>query len=171
MKPVVVRNIPRADADSVQDPRRRWASPPHMRRYGRSGLMKPYMRPIWSGASICGHRRDGCMAQPGDNWMIHAAIEQCKPGDVLVVGCTADNTDGMFGDLLATSAEARGGVRASSSMPVAATLRLLKEMGFPVWSQGDLGQGHGEGNARCGEHPGRLCRRERHPRRCDRRRR
>ena len=74
------------------------------------------------------------LAQPGDNWMIHVAVEQCQPGDMLVVGCTADNTDGMFGDLLATSLKARG-VKAWSSMPAAATSKTLKEMGFPVWSQ------------------------------------
>ncbi len=69
--------------------------------------MKPYLRPIWAGASICGPAVT-ILAQPGDNWMIHVAVEQCKPGDMLVVGCTADNTDGMFGDLLATSLKARG---------------------------------------------------------------
>ena len=105
MKPVVVRNIPRADTTACGILEGLGVSTSH-EALGRSGLMKPYMRPIWPGASICGPAVT-ILAQPGDNWMIHVAIEQCKPGDVLVVGVTADNTDGMFGDLLATSLKAR----------------------------------------------------------------
>src|SRR5437868_2847483 len=106
MRPVVVRNIKRADSNAVGTMQALGVSTSH-EALGRSGLMKPYMRPIWAGASIAGPAVT-VLAQPGDNWMIHVAIEQCQPGDVLVVGCTADNTDGMFGDLLGTSLKARG---------------------------------------------------------------
>jgi len=70
---------------------------------GRVGVMKPYLRPIYTGAGCAGSAVT-VLAQPGDNWMIHVAVEQCQPGDVLVVAVTADNTDGMFGELLASSA-------------------------------------------------------------------
>ena len=96
--------------------------------YGRFGLMKPYLRPVWSGAETSGTAVT-VLAQPGDNWMIHVAVEQCQPGDILVVGCTTDNTDGMFGDLLATSLMARG-VRGSSSMPAFATPKRCARWAF-----------------------------------------
>src|SRR6187549_3916095 len=132
MKPVVVRNIKRADSNAIGTLGAVGVSTAH-EAYGRIGLMKTYMRPIWSGASICGPAVT-VLAQPGDNWMIHVAIEQCQKGDVLVVGCTADNTDGMFGDLLGTSLKARG----VAGLVIDAGCRdvlALKEMGFPVWSR------------------------------------
>src|SRR5690349_18708207 len=105
MKPVVVRNIKRADANAAGALEGFGVSTTH-EAYGRIGLMKPYMRPIWPNASIAGPAVT-VLAQPGDNWMIHVAVEQCQKGDILVVGCTTDNTDGMFGDLLRTSLLAR----------------------------------------------------------------
>ncbi len=123
MKNVVVRNIKRADSNAIGT----------FEALGRYGLMKPYMRPIWAGASIAGPAVT-ILAQPGDNWMIHVAVEQCQPGDIVVLGVTADNTDGMFGDLLATSLKARGvkGLIIDAGCRDVAT---LKEMGFPVWSR------------------------------------
>ena len=132
MKPVVVRNIKRADSNAVGTMQALGVSTTH-EALGRSGLMKPYMRPIWAGACIAGPAVT-VIAQPGDNWMIHVAIEQCQPGDVMVVGCTADNTDGMFGDLLGTSLKARG----AKGLIIDAGCRdvkELKDMGFPVWSR------------------------------------
>jgi 4-hydroxy-4-methyl-2-oxoglutarate aldolase len=132
MKTVVVRNIVRADAGVVKRLGVLGTSTAH-EAYGRIGLMKPYMRPAWAGGEAAGTAVT-VLAQPGDNWMIHVAVEQCKPGDMLVVGCTADNTDGMFGDLLATSLMARGVV----GLVIDAGCRdvkSLREMGFPVWSK------------------------------------
>jgi 4-hydroxy-4-methyl-2-oxoglutarate aldolase len=132
MKNVVVRNIERTDAELVKRLGALGVATVH-EAYGRSGLMKPYLRPVWASGEAAGTAVT-VLTHPGDNWMIHVAVEQCQPGDMLVVGCSADNTDGMFGDLLATSLMARGvkglvidaGVRDAKS---------LREMGFPVWSR------------------------------------
>jgi len=132
MKTVVVRNIHRTDAALVKRLGALGASTVH-EAYGRIGLMKPYLRPAWAGGEAAGSAVT-VLTHPGDNWMIHVAVEQCRPGDILVVGCTADNTDGMFGDLLATSLKARGVV----GLVIDAGCRdvkSLREMGFPVWSK------------------------------------
>ena len=129
---IVKRNIVRADKAAVARLAKLGVATIH-EAMGRVGLMKPYMRPIYKGANICGTAVT-ILLQPGDNWMMHVAAEQLQPGDVAVAACTTDNNDGFFGDLLATSFQARGAVGLIIDGGVRDVVDLEK-MGFPVFSK------------------------------------
>jgi 4-hydroxy-4-methyl-2-oxoglutarate aldolase len=129
---VVVRNIDRADRQVVEHLGRLGVATVH-EAMGRVGLMKPYMRPIYPGARLAASAVT-ILAHPGDNWMLHVATELMQEGDIAVVGTSAENTDGMFGELIATSWRAHGCVGLITDAGCRDT-RELTEMKFPVWSR------------------------------------
>jgi 4-hydroxy-4-methyl-2-oxoglutarate aldolase len=129
---IVKRTIARADRKAVEQLARFGVATVH-EAMGRVGLMRPIMRPIYAGAHVCGPAVTVLM-HPGDNWMLHVAAEQIQSGDVVVAACTAENTDGFFGELLATSFRARGAM----GLVIDGGCRDVKEltaMKFPVWSR------------------------------------
>src|SRR5687768_3124377 len=129
---IAVRNVRRANAQAVAKLAKFGAATIH-EAMGRTGLLSPEMRPVYRGARVCGTAVT-VFGHPGDNWMLHVAAETLQAGDVVVMGFASETRDGMFGDLLATSFRARGGVGLVIDAGVRDTAELA-DMKFPVWSR------------------------------------
>src|SRR5258708_13468538 len=132
MRSIVGRNVPRADSTLLKRLGTFGVATVHEAQ-GRTGLLAPYLRPIYSGAKTAGSALT-VLAHPGDNTMLHVAAEICRPGDVIVVGLSSENSDGMLGELLATSFRARGAMGVIIDAGCRDVAEMSK-MGFPVWSQ------------------------------------
>jgi 4-hydroxy-4-methyl-2-oxoglutarate aldolase len=135
---VVIRNISRPTALQLEKLKSFGVATVHEAQ-GRTGLLAPYIRPIYPGARAVGSALT-VLAHPGDNTMLHVAAAECQPGDIIVVALSADNSDGMLGELLATSFRAHGGVGVVLDAGCR-DIAILKEMEFPVWSKGISARG------------------------------
>ncbi|HKP09022.1 MAG TPA: 4-carboxy-4-hydroxy-2-oxoadipate aldolase/oxaloacetate decarboxylase, partial [Microbacterium sp.] len=138
MKPVIVTDIERTDAATARALGSHGVATVH-EAMGRTGLVGPGIRPIQNDVRVAGTAVT-VLSHPGDNLMIHAAVEQCREGDLLVVSTTSPSSDGAFGDLFATALKARG-VRGLVTTTGVRDIADLREMGFPVWSAAVFAQG------------------------------
>src|SRR5882672_9942638 len=138
MQATAVRNIHRGDPAAIAILERLGVSTVHEAQ-GRSGLMQPSMRPVWRGARIAGSAVT-VLCHPNDNWMIHVGIETVKPGDVLVVACSSENTNGAIGDLIVTALKTRGAKGVVLDMGCRDVAEIT-EMKFPLWSRAISAQG------------------------------
>lgn len=137
-KGIVVRNLPHHDAATLQQFATAGVATIH-EAHDRQGLMAPAIRPIQQGVSRAGNAVT-VLVTPGDNWMFHVAVEQCRAGDILVVAPTSPCGDGFFGDLLATSLQSRGVIGLVGDIGIRDS-HTLREMGFAVWSRQVYAQG------------------------------